>query len=118
MYCVIERVHYEVPPQPASRVETYVDDVECYTEGTRAEVEAAFPRGMSALIRQMQAMGLEVSSKTVILASDARLARQVAGKVAQDTGVEVRAVVNARDLGVDRCEDVQGQAAHRKNQDD
>eukprot|EP00974_Lingulodinium_polyedra_P061590 5944566-Lingulodinium_polyedra.AAC.1 len=81
-------MHYEVPPEPASRVETYVDNVECYTDGKRAEVEAIFPRTTSALIRQMQAMGLEVSSKTVILARDVRLARQVAGQVRHDTGTE------------------------------
>ena len=67
-----------------------------------SQVRCNLAKASSMLFKGLQLKGLQVSAKTIILASTAAEARGLADSVCAATGIKVDAATSARDLGVDR----------------
>ena len=99
----IERMLAEAPgprPSPALRVSTFVDDVAQSSRGSIARVADVSIRAAIAFCSSVKTLGLKVSAKSVVVASDPKLAKAIAGQILKFQGVRVIAASSGRDLGV------------------
>ena len=101
VYSICHDLHAAIPSSVMD-VEVYVDDIELSVEGTMSQVRCNLVKASSMLFKGLQLKGLQVSAKTIILASTAAEARGLADTVCAETGIKVDAATSARDLGVDR----------------
>ena len=60
-----------------SSVRQWVDDLALLAVGTKASIRSHFPEALHQLNRRLKGVKLKVASKSVLLASDARLARDL-----------------------------------------
>ena len=86
---------------PAVSLKSWLDDMVQRAEGTRRHVVAALTHGAVHLVRRLRASGLNVATKSVILASEASIAAEVVRSLS-DHGICVSSARVAQDLGVDR----------------
>ena len=85
---------------PLVQIRQYVDDIPQRQEGPLVLLQRHFARAAVDFLQTMTAAGVELSPKSVIVASHAGLARRVQRELAQ-VGPTLRIVRSARDLGAD-----------------
>ena len=87
-------------PQPKLKIATFVDDVAQISRGRMAEIAEAAIKAAITFCVSMKALGLRVSSKTVVVSSNHRLAAALAVQIRKRQGVKVTVAQSGRDLGV------------------
>ena len=95
---ISEKAHFEVSE---CRCASCVPYVGCYGEGERGTSAAAFPRGLASLINAMIATKLEVCDKALNLATSRGMARKIATRLHELSGIDVAVAGHAQDLGAD-----------------
>ena len=95
----IARMASEAKP-PLLKVATFVDDVSQTSRGSLSQIANAAIRAAVSFCISMGTLGLKVSSKSVIVSSQPRLARAVALQLRKTQGVAVTVAETGRDLGI------------------
>ena len=95
----IERMALEAPA-PILKVATFVDDVSQTSRGSIAQIASAAVKAAISFCTSMRHIGLQISSKTVVVSSQPRLARALAAQIRKHQGISVVVANTGRDLGV------------------
>ena len=95
----IQRIVEEVPP-PRMKLSTFVDDVAQAFMGTQVQVSRSAAVAAVSFCSAMRGLALRISSKTVVVSSDAAISRRLVSVIRSYPGVVIKQDTSARDLGI------------------
>ena len=97
LYQVLDDLHKNYRPL---EVQSWVDDLAARVSHTREIAIAKAVEGSVALVEGLRARGCKLSPKSVVIASNPKVAKEVVEKLGQ-RGIQVGSALRARDLGSD-----------------
>ena len=86
---------------PSATTSTFVDDVAQTARGTFQAVANTLVHAGTLFFANIRSVHLSLSAKSVVVASQPRLARLIATYIAKHAGIQLRVQSTARDLGVE-----------------